>query len=95
MAFWDLHETDVFNCTHFFKIPNPRKRIVRDVDDTKLYQVLFTSQHTDDVFFFWKGREVHIENDEDNSPYYIESEEQKLQMAFLKLNYTTDEQAKI
>ena len=91
VAFWDLHETDVFNCTHFFKIPNPRKRIVRDVDGTILYQVLFTSQHTNDVFFFWKGNEIHLDNNED-APYYIKDEDAKLQIAFLKLNFTPEEQ---
>ena len=55
VAFWDLHKTDVFVCTRFFIVPNPIKRIVKDSNGTIVNQVLFTSQHTNDVFFFWKG----------------------------------------
>ena len=43
MAFWDLDETNVFVCSRFFIIPNPIKRIIRDVEGTVLHQVLFYS----------------------------------------------------
>ena len=41
VAFWDLHETDVFQCTRFFLIMNPQKRIIQDIKGTKIAQVLF------------------------------------------------------
>ena len=55
IAFWDLHKTDVFNCSRFFIVPNPIKRIIKDQRGTLVNQVLFTSEHTKDIFFFWKG----------------------------------------
>lgn len=31
VAFWDLDEGEVLQCSHFFIIPNPTKRIIREV----------------------------------------------------------------
>ena len=56
VSFWDLEEqSDKFVCVRFFLIPNPMKRMVMDSDGTQLYQVLYSSPHTNDVFFFFKG----------------------------------------
>ena len=57
VAFWDLDpQTDVFKCTRFFIIPDPVKRIIRDVCGTVVYQVLFVSNKTDDVYFFFDNQ---------------------------------------
>ena len=59
VAFWDLDkDTDLFICKRFFIAPSPMSRTVKDCDGTKIEQVLFTSHHTKDVFFFYKGREI-------------------------------------
>ena len=57
VAFWDLDASDRFACSRFFVIPNPMKRTIRDCEGTELQQVLYTSSHTNDVFFFFKGFE--------------------------------------
>ena len=56
IAFWDLTETDVYKCSRFFVVPNPQKRVIKDVRGTLVYQVLFESSETHDIFFFWKGK---------------------------------------
>ena len=57
VAFWDLgkHGDEVLYCSHFFIVPSPRKRIIKEVMETKLEQVLFVSESTKEVFFFWEG----------------------------------------
>ena len=68
VAFWDLNvdkvsqvsnqkkdEQNKFICTRFFCIPNPKKRTIQDSDGTELHQVLYTSTHTNDIFFFFEG----------------------------------------
>ena len=58
VGLWDLDwEKDTLVCKRFFYIPNPLKRIVKNTDGTKLYQVLYVSEHTKEVFFFFKGYE--------------------------------------
>ena len=44
-------------------MPNPKKRMVKDVGGTQLYQVLFTSEETKDVFLFFEGPELEIDED--------------------------------
>jgi len=59
IAYWDLDlETELFECSRFFVAPSPMKRIVADSDGTKLSQVLYTSTHNKDVFFFFKGHDL-------------------------------------
>ena len=62
VAFWDLQkDTDVFKCSRFFIIPDPVKRIIRELNETVVYQILFVSDKTDDVFFFWKESEETLD----------------------------------
>ena len=42
------------------------KRIIKDADGTVVHQVLFNSQHSDDVFFFWKGKDTRPREIDDN-----------------------------
>ena len=79
IGFWDLQESDRFECTRFFIVPNPMVRNIRDCDGTKLDQILYHSIHTDDIFFFFRGYE-EISNDS-GTTYGA----QKLQIAFLDL----------
>ena len=87
VAFWDLDKTDVFVCNRFFIIPSPFKRSVMDAKGTSVHQVLFTSEHTKDVFFFWRGVEMSLVDDltheSDDSLKSIE-----MQIGFLNLNLT-------
>ena len=56
VAFWDLsQEDDRFKCTRFCLVPNPMKRTIKDSQGTKLEQVLYSSPHNKEVFFFFKG----------------------------------------
>ena len=59
MATWELEkQTNRFVCKRFFLIPNPMKRLVINASGTELYQILYSSPHTKDVFFFFKGYAV-------------------------------------
>lgn len=90
VAFWDLDAlTDQFNCTRFFIMPNPMKRTIQDVEDTQLDQVLFSSPHTKDVFFFFKGFEQGATAGDDLDD--VVQKGYKLQIAFLNLVITYDE----
>ena len=92
VAYWDLEEsTDTFECSRYFLIPNPMKRMVSDVGGTQLFEVLYTSQHSKDVFFFFKGYEQQANDDLVD----VVSNEFKLQCAFLNLEATPAEIAKI
>ena len=55
IAFWDLTSVNTFKCNRFFIVPKPHKRVVIDQKGTLMYRVLYTSEHTGDVFFFYKG----------------------------------------
>lgn len=64
VAFWDLDtEQDKMVCQRFFIIPNPMKRMIEDKEGTVLYQVLYVSDHTNEVFFFFKGYEMTARTD--------------------------------
>ena len=66
VAFWDMDkEKDVMICQRFFVVPNPMKRVVKKVDGTELCQVLYVSEHTKDIFFFFKGFEAQPAMNED------------------------------
>lgn len=81
IAFWDMEpETERYICTRYFIAPNPQSRTVTEADGTILKQVLYTSHHTRDVFFFFKGHNLS------NSDLGDENEEPALQIAFLELN---------
>ena len=55
IGFWNLEEDDTFKCDRFFVLPNPYKRMIKHRQDTELYQVLYTSQHSGEVFLFFQG----------------------------------------
>ena len=65
VGFWNLikrpadkngtQEADKYKCTRRFYIPNPMKRMVRSQGETNLYTILYTSHHSKDIFFFYKG----------------------------------------
>ena len=56
VATWVLEEsTNRFICKRFFLIPNPMKRTVVDASGTELKHVLYSSPHSQDIFFFFKG----------------------------------------
>ena len=86
VAFWDYsQEDDQFKCTRFFIMPNPMKRTIKESEGTKLDQVLYSSPHNKEVFFFFKGYEIRDDlvdmsgQQEDIAPKH------KLQIAFLNL----------
>ena len=59
VAFWDFDvQKDQMVCERFFMIPNPLKRMIQGKKGTELNQVLYVSEHTKEVFFFFKGYEV-------------------------------------
>ena len=39
-------------------VPNPLTRMIKGEKGTELKQVLYTSEHTKEVFFFFKGYEL-------------------------------------
>ena len=57
IAFWELSDNglDKFECSRHFYVPNPKKRMTRDIKGTELYNVLYVSPHNKDVFFFFEG----------------------------------------
>ncbi len=56
IGFWDLDKpNDTFKCSRFFIVPSPMKRTIQDSEETELDQILYTSDVTGDVFFFFKG----------------------------------------
>jgi hypothetical protein len=67
IGFWKLTTNQVFRCYHFFYVPNPMKREVKDIEGTDLQQVLYTGvapapEVPGDIFFFYKddiGRLMH------------------------------------
>ena len=59
IGFWKLTNDQVFRCYHFFYVPNPMMREVKDIEGTDLQQVLYTGvapapQVPGDIFFFYK-----------------------------------------
>ena len=66
----------------FFIVPSPAKRTTQQKDGTKLDQVLYESIHTKDAFLFFRGKEPEEET----------SDETSLQIAFLKLAWTKDDE---
>lgn len=95
IAFWALHETvDKFKCIRHFYIPNPKKRMVKDVGGTELYEVLYLSNHSSnknkEIFFFFEGPQI-----ENNNINLIENSESILQCAFLKLDIQDYELKKV
>lgn len=90
VSFWDLDEqgTDKFYCTRFFIIPNPMKRMVIDAEGTVLYQVLYSSPHNNEVFFFFKGYPQSGGDDLDGDG---PGKSTKTQVAFVNLTPTQEE----
>lgn len=59
IAFWDIDpESERYVCMRYFIAPSPQSRIVAEADGTVVRQVLYTSHHTRDVFFFFKGHDL-------------------------------------
>ena len=66
------------------------KHIVRDVQGTLVYEVLHTSEHTDDVFFFYKGLKDASRSSRDT--WGDEDDfELELKIGFIKLEHTQEE----
>ena len=91
VAFWDLDpEDDKFKCTRFFIVPSPMKRTIKEVGTATLSQILYTSQHNKEVFFFFMGyKNKTIEDLVDHK------NDHKLQIAFLKLDINEEERLTI
>ena len=51
IAYWSMNADKVFECKHYFIVPNPMRRQVKEVNGTALYQVLYKGQ--DDKWFFF------------------------------------------
>ena len=56
-------------------------RTIQDCEGTKLSQFLYSSPHNNDVFFYYKGIDQNTSDDLQD----VSESEQKLQVAFLKL----------
>lgn len=83
IAFWDLNKSkNIFECSHHFYVPSPKKRNVKQVGNIEVYQVLYSSPHSKDVFFFFEAPAVSAG---ENISEMQEAREKKLQCAFLKL----------
>jgi len=93
VGFWNLNSEsdDTFTCNRFFIIPNPMSREVKSVSGTHLWQVLYSSPHTKDVFFFFKGHKRSLGDDLEAE----ESKEYHLQCALLKLTLSEQERATV
>lgn len=90
VAFWDLTSVDTFKCNRFFIIPNPHKRIVKDSSGTLVYRVLYTSEQTQDVFFFYKGK--NEQTCDDLKEFQDEKVSEKgFNIAFLELSLSDQE----
>ena len=64
IGFWDLDlESNKFKCSRFFITPSPLTRTISRSGDTELYQVLYSSPHNKEVFFFFRGHQVTIGQD--------------------------------
>ena len=88
VATWDLDpDTDKFICSRFFLIPNPMKRMVKKASGTELFQVLYSSPHSKDVFFFFKGYALSGGEDIGIS----DMNEYVMQCAFVNLNMNPDD----
>ena len=56
VAFWSLSDySDCQKCYRFFFVPNPSMRMIRKSEKSELYQILYSSAHNKDVFFYFKG----------------------------------------
>ena len=53
IAYWKQTPSHVFKCYHYFYVPNPMKRVIKDVADATLHQMLYTGQKGE-IFFFYK-----------------------------------------
>ena len=58
IAFWDKIDGGNYSCSRHFYVPNPKKRVVREVAGKELYEVLYLSKHCNDIFFFFEGPEI-------------------------------------
>ena len=64
IGFWDLDlKSNSFKCSRFFIIPSPVTRVISMSLDTALHQVLYSSPHNKEVFFFFRGHQVTIGQD--------------------------------
>ena len=88
IAFWDLDpEEDKFKCSRFFIVPSPMKRTIKEVGDgSTLSQILYSSQHNKEVFFFFMGYDIKAIEDLNEHP-----NDNKLHIAFLKLDVNEEE----
>ena len=94
IGFWDLDKpNDTFKCSRFFIAPSPMKRTIQDSDETELDQILYTSDVTNDVFFFFKG---YLEYQGDDLDEVRNTQNDfELQIAFLNLTPSAKELADI
>ena len=53
IGFWGLDQK-IYKCVHSFKVPNPVKRQVLDVEGAAIHQVLFGMKKGEIFFFFEK-----------------------------------------
>ena len=88
VAFWDLDkENNQMVCKRFFIIPNPMKRMIVDKQKTRLYHILYVSEHTKDVFFFFKGYKVDLEAED---IFSYDKTNYVMQVAFINLDETSN-----
>ena len=54
IGYWKQSQ-NVFSCYHFFYVPTPMKRAIKDDGQTVLYQLLYTGLKNE-IFFFFKQK---------------------------------------
>ena len=82
---------DTFKCNRFFVAPDPFKRTIRNCEETELHQVLYSSPHSKDVFFFYRGYGQSSGDDLNE----VSNDEKKMICAILKLDPTEDEKSTV
>ena len=55
IGYWKLTEDDTFKCYRSSDVLDPNKRMIRKCEETEMFQVLYSSHHTKEVFLFHKG----------------------------------------
>ena len=70
-------------------MPAPHKRVVIDQNGALIYRILYTSEHTGDVFFFYKG--VNQQKSGDFTGVNDDQAGDAYNIGFLKLDLTETE----
>jgi hypothetical protein len=57
VGYWKQLPSNLFKCYHYFYIPTPMKRAIKDVSTSVLYLVLYLGRKNE-IFFFYKQKDA-------------------------------------